>query len=279
MNDLFVRIRFQLPSLPRAEKVIAEALLENPHAITTMTLAEISRESGCSETSIIRFCKRLGYSGYSDTKNAFIEAVAQGPEEQAEAIADSDDMSTILKKVFQSNVQTLNDTLVLADDSYEKALEALVGAKSIHFFGVGDAHAICQLSYMKFSRLGVPGSAPSDVMQQFVTAENLGPGDIALAVSYEGRSRNVVQALKIAKQSGATTICITKMTKSPMLRFSDITLFIAVNDLTVGRDKVTRRISDQFILDVLYLGYVSRMEKDSSRQLKKMQNSIDMNKI
>ena len=49
MNDLFVRIRFLLPSLPRAEKAIASALLENPEAITHLTLAEIARESGSSE--------------------------------------------------------------------------------------------------------------------------------------------------------------------------------------------------------------------------------------
>mgnify|MGYP000953057905 CR=1 FL=1 len=40
MNDLFVRIRFLLPSLPRAEKAIASALLENPEAITHLTLEE-----------------------------------------------------------------------------------------------------------------------------------------------------------------------------------------------------------------------------------------------
>ena len=61
MNDLFVRIRFLLPSLPRAEKAIASALLENPEAITHLTLAEIARESGSSEASIIGFCKRMGY--------------------------------------------------------------------------------------------------------------------------------------------------------------------------------------------------------------------------
>ena len=64
MNDLFVRIRFLLPSLPRAEKAIASALLENPEAITHLTLAEIARESGSSEASIIRFCKRMGYDGW-----------------------------------------------------------------------------------------------------------------------------------------------------------------------------------------------------------------------
>lgn len=85
--------------------------------------------------------------------------------------------------------------------------------------------------------------------------------------------------MRLAKQSGATTISITKMNKSPLLKYSDIRLFIAVNDLTVGRDKVTRRVSDQFILDALYLGYTTRMDKNYKNQLKKIQRAIDSNKM
>ena len=204
MNDLFVRIRFLLPSLPRAEKAIASALLENPEAITHLTLAEIARESGSSEASIIRFCKRMGYDGYSSMKEDFIRALAEGMEIHSEDIKVSDDMKTILKKVYQSNVQMLSDTLVLADDeNYEKALDALLKAREIHFFGVGDAFAVCQLAYMKFGRLGIPCSVHSDVMLQMMTAGNLTSEDVALAVSYEGRSRNVVEAMKIAKERGA----------------------------------------------------------------------------
>jgi len=90
-------------------------------------------------------------------------------------------MSVILEKVFQSNVQTLSDTLVLAGDEYRDALNALIGANSIHFFGAGDAFAVCQLAFMKFSRLGIPCSAHSDVMLQLVTAGNLQPGDVAVS--------------------------------------------------------------------------------------------------
>ena len=259
MNDLFVRIRFLLPSLPRAEKAIASALLENPEAITHLTLAEIARESGSSEASIIRFCKRMGYDGYSSMKEDFIRALAEGMEIHSEDIKVSDDMKTILKKVYQSNVQMLSDTLVLADDeNYEKALDALLKAREIHFFGVGDAFAVCQLAYMKFGRLGIPCSVHSDVMLQMMTAGNLTSKDVALAVSYEGRSRNVVEAMKIAKERGAVT---------------------AVNDLTVGRDKVTRRVSDQFILDALYLGYTTKINKGYKKQLQKIQTVIDCNKI
>ena len=239
MNDLFVRIRFLLPSLPRAEKAIASALLENPEAITHLTLAEIARESGSSEASIIRFCKRMGYDGYSSMKEDFIRALAEGMEIHSEDIKVSDDMM-------------LSDTLVLADDeNYEKALDALLKAREIHFFGVGDAFAVCQLAYMKFGRLGIPCSVHSDVMLQMMTAGNLTSEDVALAVSYEGRSRNVVEAMKIAKERGAVTISITKMNKSPLLRYTDISLFTAVNDLTVGRDKV-----EEFQISLYWMHFI-----------------------
>ena len=78
MNDLLVRIKFQLPSLPRAEKIVAEELLENPEAIIDMTLAGMARETGSSEASIIRFCRRMGFNGYTELKHAFMKAVGEG---------------------------------------------------------------------------------------------------------------------------------------------------------------------------------------------------------
>ncbi|MDD3140097.1 MAG: MurR/RpiR family transcriptional regulator [Lachnospiraceae bacterium] len=280
MNELIVKIRFLIPSLPRAEKAIAQALLDNPEAILEMNLATIALESGSSEASVIRFCRHMGFNGFTAMKQAFAVALSEGTEVQEEGIESSDDMGIILKKVFQSNVQTLNDTLILANEKkYEEALSALLNANAIHFFGVGDAQAVCQLAYMKFSRLGITCTAHSDVMLQLVTAGNMKPGDVAIAISYEGRSKNVVQAMKIAKLSGATTISITKMNKSPLLKFTDIALFIAISDLTIGRDKVTRRVADQFIMDALYLGYITKKKINYSKHLMRIQSAIDSNKI
>lgn len=279
MNELLVKIRFLVPSLPRAEKAFAQAILENPEAITHLTLAEIAREANSSDASIIRFCKRLGYHGYSDLKQAFIITIDEGEQVLEEELEESDNIEDIMKKVFQSNVQTLQNTMVLANERYKNALDALLAAGAIHFFGVGDAYAACQFAFMKFSRLGIPCSAHSDVMLQYMAADNLKPGDVALAVSYEGRSRNVVQAMKIAQKRGATTISITKMNKSPLLKYTDIPLFISISDLTVGRDKVTRRVADQFILDVLYLGYITKKKQDYSKRLKRTQGAIDCNKM
>lgn len=279
MKDLLVRIRFQLPSLPRAEKVAAEALIDNPEAITNLTLAELAAETGSSDASIIRFCKRMGFSGYTDFKNAFISADYEELETDTVSSSDKEDMTSILKKVFQGNIQTLMDTLSLASSNYEEAVEAMYNAKSIHFFGVGDAYAVCLLAHMKISRLGITGSAYSDVMQQLITAGNLGPQDVAFAVSYEGRSKNVLEAMKMAKKNGAKTICITKMSKSPLIKLTDIALFISISDLTIGREKVTRRVADQAILDALFVGISAKKGKAAAMRLQQSQKAIDTNKI
>ena len=279
MNEILVRIRFLLPSLPRAEKLVAQALIENPEALLRFTLADLARETGSSDASVIRFCRRMGYGGYTELKQAIMDALVEGDEVFSEEVSEDDSMDEILKKVFQSNIQTLTDTLSLASGNYQTALEAFLKAKSLHFFGVGDAAAVCQLAYMKFSRLGIPGSAHSDVMLQMMAAGSLTSEDVAFAVSYEGRSRTIVDAMSIAKSLGATTICITKMNKSPLLKVTDIPLYTAVSDLTVGRDRVTRRVADQAIMDALYLGVLSKSGKDYSKYIKKQQKAIDSNKM
>ncbi len=278
MNEVVVRIKFLMPSLPKIEKRVAQAILDHPEGIVDMTLAELARETNSSDASIIRFCRRLGLNGYTELKNQ-IQFDYTANDYVEEKIESNDSMTEILKKVFQSNVKALEDTLVLASDEYEKALDVLLKANSISFFGVGDASAVCQLAHMKFGKLGYRTSCHTDNVFQLMQAGNLGPGDVAFAVSYEGRSKNIVESMRVAKERGATTIALTKMNKSPLLRVSDIKLFIATNDLTVCRDIVARRVADQMIIDTLYLGVLAKADNDKKQHLKQMRRIIDNNKL
>ncbi len=280
MNDIFAKLRFLLPTLPRAEKAVAQYLLNSPDAVRSMTLALLAQEIKGSEASIIRFCKRLGYDGFSSMKQDILVAMVDQNETitQQEILKD-DTMVDILSKVFQNNMQTLKDTMALVSDNYTKALDALLKAKSIHFFGAGDAFAAGQLAFMKFSRLGLGGSAHSDVMLQLITASSLTKDDVAFAISHSGCSRTTVQAMKVAKEAGATTICITKMNKSPILKYTDISLYTATVDMTIGKDIISRRVADQAILDSLYLGVLTKSDRDCASFIRASQKAIDNNKM
>lgn len=280
MNELIVKLRFLIPTLPRAERGVAQALLEKPELICLMTLAELARETDSSDASIIRFCRKMGYSGFTEMKQAFINALNDSSIMTVEEIHKEDTVLDNLQKVYKSNMQTLTDTILLADESaYEDAVQALLKAKSIHFFGAGDSAAVCQLFYFKFRRLGIPGSAQADAVMQLMEASNLGPGDVAVIISYEGKSRTILNVARVANERGATILCITKMSKSPLLRLSDISLFIATSDVTVGKDIVARRVAEQMVIDALYLSVLVRSDKDYGKQLNRTSKSFELNKI
>jgi len=280
VNELIVKMRFLLPTLSRTEKAIAQALLEKPELICITTLAELARETDSSDASVIRFCRKMGYSGFSEMKQAFVNALKDSSIMTVEAIKKEDSVLDNLQKVYKSNMQALTDTILLADgEVYEEAAQALLSAKSIHFFGVGDSAAVCQLFYFKFRRLGIPGSAQSDAVMQIIEASNLGAGDVAVVISYEGKSRTVLNAMRVAKERGATIICITKMSKSPLLRLSDINLFIATSDVTSGRDIVARRVAEQMVIDALYLSVLVRSNKDYDKNLNSTSKFLELNKV
>ena len=280
MNELIVKMRFLIPTLSRTEKAIAQALLEKPELICSMTLAELARETDSSDASVVRFCRKMGYTGFTEMKQAFVNALKDSSIMTVEAITKEDTVLDNLQKVYKRNKHALTDTILLADgDVYESAAQALLNARSIHFFGAGDSAAVCQLFYFKFRRLGIPGSAQSDAVMQIIEASNLGRGDVAVAVSYEGKSRTVLNAMRVAKEKGATIICITKMSKSPLLRLSDINLFIATSDVTTGRDIVARRVAEQMVIDALYLSVLVRSEKEYDKNLNSTSKFLELNKV
>ena len=59
-----VRLRAILPSLSRSEQRVAAEVLVSPRAVAASTIGELAERCGTSETTVIRFCRTLGLSGY-----------------------------------------------------------------------------------------------------------------------------------------------------------------------------------------------------------------------
>ncbi len=278
-NEVLVKIKFLLPSLPKSERYAAEYMLNNPEDVRSMTLAILAQESKSSEASIIRLSRKLGFDGFSSLKQAYLATIVDENRNLVQEINSTDTIPEIFSKVVRNNVKTMQETMALVSNDYDRAVEMILSSRSIHFFGVGDAYVTGLLGYLKFSRIGFTGSAYSDVMLQDVTASTLTKDDIAFAISYSGASTTTVKAMRIAKESGAKTICITKTSKSPLIKYTDVNLYISTVDMTIGKDNVISRVADQVIIDTLYMSVLVRSGKDLASLLKKSQKAIDSNKM
>lgn len=279
MNDTLFKVGLMLNDLPRAERAFAQAVIESPSSWLCSTLSKLAYETGSSEAAIIRFCKRLGFNGINEFKIAISEA------SQTELDVDRHTHSSletldIMREMYKSTLQILNDTIAQGTDNYDKAVMSLMNAQSINFFGVGEAYITCMFGKLKFSKVGKLCTADGDPFQQYITAKNLGLKDVAIAISYDGATKTVCDCMRIARANKATTISITRKHPSVLLRYTELPLYSVVNDLTEAGEKAARRISDQFIIDVLYYTMINKMGYDEySNQIAGVSRAVNMLQI
>lgn len=280
MNDLIFEIGLILNDLPRSERAFAQAVIESPClALEGATLQKLAYDTGTSDATIIRFCKRLGFSGINDFKIAITEAGKTCQNVDGHLFSNLD-TTDIMKEVYRSTLYILNDTMAQATDKYDKAVMSLLNAQSINFFGIGEAYITCMYGKLKFSKLGKMCNADSDPFQQYITAENLGLKDVAIAISYDGATKTICDCMRIARMNKATTISITRKHPSVLLRYTEMPLYSVINDLSEAGEKASRRISDQFIIDILYYAMVNKMGYDEySSQISGVHRAVSMLQI
>ena len=281
MNEIKIKLQFFIPSLHRAEKIVAKYMLSHSEQISDMTIAMLSEESKASEATISRFCKRLGYHSFVQLKQDFAKSEI-GAEEEHEhnpkPVTSSDSLVDIFDKVVQGINRSLSNTRTFFTEDYDRALEAIIGARAVYFFATGDAQANCQLASFKFNRVGIPTYVYTDVIFQYETAMRLTKEDVVIAISSSGRSMNVVKATRLAHEKGALTISITQTGNVPLTKCSDINIFISVVDMTIGRDSVAKRAAELAIIEMFYLGVIARGPLDYETMLQNTMASSDMNK-
>jgi DNA-binding MurR/RpiR family transcriptional regulator len=184
-----------------------------------MPIAELAQLAKVSEGTVISFCNTLGFKGYQALKLALAVDLA---EPQRVLVGDltpsnSDDVETLAAKVFHADLQALEDTLKLLDpEAVGAAIDALAGAKRVALFAVGTSLPVAVDAASRFMRIGVPLHFEQDAHHQAILASLLMAGDVALAISHSGRSREPTECLQLARDAGATTIALTGRHPSPL---------------------------------------------------------------
>jgi DNA-binding MurR/RpiR family transcriptional regulator len=156
------------------------------------------------------------------------------------------------RKIIRVNIDSLNDTAQLLDDAaLAQAVAALAGARRIEVYGVGGSAVVAQDAYFMLMQIGLPIIAIGDPHLQMMSAVQLAQGDVALAISLSGSTRDTIEALQAARDAGATCICITRYARSPITRVAQITLLAAARPATIGGHDLLGRVAQLAVIDVL----------------------------
>lgn len=238
--------------LRKSDRRVAEVVLSNPEGVVAMTLATLAKTAGVSEPTVIRFCTAIGCDGFRDMRVKLARSLAFARTTSHTAITDEDSLDTIITKVFDYNLSNLNWAQSKLNHSHlEEAVAALSKAKRIEFFGFGASGIVARDAQQKFPLFGVPCGAPSDSHQMFMTADMLGDGDVAVAISNTGQTKDIVETMRVARERGAHTIGITGEDGSPLLANCDTHLVVETLENTDLYTPTVSRLSHLVVIDIL----------------------------
>src|SRR5665647_806416 len=94
-----------------SEKRIADFIMMNPDQIIYTSIAHLAKQCNVSDTSVIRFCKAMGYNGFQDFKINLTISLAPLSKQIHEDISFTDPTTEMINKVMNSDMQAIKDTL------------------------------------------------------------------------------------------------------------------------------------------------------------------------
>lgn len=249
------RIRSVYPSLAPAEQKVADYVLEGMHRVIYQSVTQLADHSGVGESTVIRFCQAVGFRGYQELKLVLARDMGEAAGNVHESLKPEDDLGTIAQKVSYNNIQTIQDTLkVLEMEQLDRAIQAIVRARRVEFYGVGSSgFTACDAKY-KFMRIGISCDALTDAHLQAMSASLLTESDVAVGISHTGSTKDVVDSVQRAKNAGATVICITDYARSPITQAADISLLTASRETPLGSGAIRSKIAQLHVLDLLFTG-------------------------
>ncbi len=269
------RIREMKKSLRNAEEQVANYILLHHGEIINLPITELSERAGVSEATVVRMCQKLGYKGFQELKIALALELVRPVQTIHEEVGEEDDVAQVVEKVFRGNMVAIESTLkVLSMGDMGRAIDALANAKKIEIYGVGGSGAVARDAGHKFMKTGIPCVAYDDPHMQVMSASLLGPGCVVIGISHSGSSKDIVEALSVAKEVGATTICITNYAKSPIDKVADIKLSTASKETSFRTEGTASRIAQLCIIDALFVGVGLRRTGDIVENIQKTRRAV-----
>jgi DNA-binding MurR/RpiR family transcriptional regulator len=285
-DSVLVRVRARLPEFTGALQRVAEQVLTDPAAAARATIVELAERSGTSPATVTRFCRALGFEGYSDLRLGIAGETGRAARSAGwtvdigREIQPTDPLERVLGQIMAADTRAMHDTAALLDlREVERAADAIAAAVRVDIYGASGSALVGAEMQFSLHRIGVAAWAWSDVHNGLASASQLRTGDVALGISHSGQTRETTEMIAEAGSRGAVTVALTKFPRSPLAEVADIVLLTAAQDTTFRPDALSARHPQLVVLDLLYIAVAPRTHERAHAAFQRTARAVDGHKV
>lgn len=268
------RIHEAAGRLSRAERQVADWVLDHPREAAESTVAAVAAASGASEPSVIRFCRRIGLSGFRELTIRLTEALSR-PDSYLHTDVNADDATPdAVTKVVDAAIRALVELRSqLSTMPIDEAVAVMAGARQLVFAGLGASGYVAADARHKFFRLGIPCSVLTDTPSIRQFAAIAGSGDVIIAISKAGNRSDLGQAFAKARDNGAAILAVTERS-SALAASADFVLGCESREDTNIYTPMNSRLVHLALFDALHVSLALAIGDEAAENLRRSKEAL-----
>ena len=277
------RISLNKDKFTPGERRIADYLLAHPERLKQCSSQALASQLNISQSSIVKFAKRLSFKGFTELKMALIEEWGQlntqshlASQHLHSSISLSDSPAIIAEKLCLEKQQALRSSTDNLDMvQLEQAIAAIKSARRIQITGIGGSALVAKDMAYKLMKIGYPVMSEMDSHVQITVAQSLAPGDVQIVISYSGSLKEILLAASVAKNNGATLIAVTSLQDSPLRKMANYTLDTLAEETRWRSSSISARTAQNTITDLLFVCLLQADNERSQQYINRSKEMID----
>lgn len=262
-------IRQYYETMNPAHKRVANFFIENSN-IKYIEMGEVIKATGVSKSTISRFVKNLGFSGYKTFSSDLLISQASSTQDLLSAstsavfgysdITPADTFNEVCQKVFISNIEALKNTLELIDsETLGMMVNHVTSLSRIYIFASGRSSVAAESLYKRLLRLRLCCFFTNDPHEQALASTRVTKHDLVLGISAFGRSASVLHAMKRSKDKGAMVVGLTSHRNTSIEKNTTYMLYTVTSDPVLHSAEPSCTTTTHIVLlDCLYMMFVMK---------------------
>lgn len=223
------------------EDSIVEYILNNKEDVVKLSIKMLADKFYTVPNTIIRLCKKIEYDGFSQLKNNLKEELKENKNDS--------------KAGFELNIKK---TLELLDfENINRVVDLIYKSRNIIFYGIGQNEPLCEIVTKELKAKDKNVNYYNQRHEAFNYINKLKEEDLIFIISLSGKTKDVVEASKIASNNGCKIVALTHICENELQKNADINLYCYSSLSKINEYNISDKVPIMIVLRAITEKYWS----------------------
>ncbi|OCS84518.1 MurR/RpiR family transcriptional regulator [Caryophanon tenue] len=217
---IYEEIKKRFHRLSKGQRKVAQFIIDNPRTVSLHVAAEVGRQAGVSESTVIRFCYAMDLAGYTELQTMMKEYILQTEPTKSRAYGSNAKVKSIQKNassLMNEDAKLITDTIQLIDDEQlAMAAKSVDEAQHIYVLATVATAPIAHWFIGTLEQLHPSVTLLHDSHTYAQSVQEFGPNSVLVVLALDKQATECTKLSESAQRKGVEVITIADTALSPL---------------------------------------------------------------